>query len=130
MLKRILSLVVIGLLLNLVFYSSVAASSKPKEAEFAAKVKAAIYKLGIGPDARIEVKLRDKTNLKGYIGEVNENGFMVVDEKIGIATYVAYPQVKKVKGRNNLSGEKIAIGIFIATLIVIGILYGTDRIED
>ena len=130
MLKSILSLTVIGLLLNLVCYSSVAASSKPKEVDFAAKVKAAIAKLGVGSDARVEVRLRDKTKLKGYVSEANENGFVVVDERTGVATQVTYPQVKKVKGKNNLSGEKIAIGIFIAALIVVGILYGTDRIDD
>jgi hypothetical protein len=130
MLKRILSLAVIGLLLNLVCYSSVGASSKPNEVDFAAKVKAAIAKLGVGSDARVEVRLRNKTKLKGYVSEANENGFVVVDEKTGVATQVTYPQVKKVKGKNNLSGEKIAIGIFIAALIVVGILYGTDRIDD
>ena len=130
MLKSILSLAVIGLLLNLVCYSPVAASSKPNEVDFAAKVKAAIAKLGVGPDARVEVRLRDKAKLKGYVGEANENGFVVVDEKTGVATQVTYPQVKKVKGKNNLSGEKIAIGIFIAALIVVGILYGTDRIGN
>ena len=130
MLKSILSLAVIGLLLNLVCYSSVAASSKPNEVDLAAKVKAAIAKLGVGSDARVEVRLRDKTKLKGYVSEANENGFVVVDEKTGVATQVTYPQVKKVKGKNNLSGEKIAIGIFIAALIVVGILYGTDRIGN
>ena len=123
MLKRILSLTVIGLLLNLVCYSSVAASSRPKEVDFAAKVKAAIAKLGVGSNARVEVRLRDKTRLKGYVGEANENGFVVVNEKTGIVTQVAYPQVKKVKGRNNLSGEKIALILVLALLFLPYILH-------
>ena len=121
--KRLLSLGVIGLLLNLTCYSSVAASSPPKEMEFAEKVKAAIAKLGTGADARVEVRLRDKTKLKGYISEADENGFVVVNEKTGIATQAAYPQVKKVKGRNNLSGEKIVLVLVLALLFLPYILH-------
>ena len=121
--KRILSLAIVGLMLNLICYSSVAANPTPKEDEFAAKVKAAVAKIGIGPDARIEVRLRDKTKLKGYVSEANENGFVVVNEKTGIATQVAYPQVKKVKGRNNLSGEKIALILVLALLFLPYILH-------
>ncbi len=39
-----------------------AGSKAEKETRFAEKVKDGISKLGTGPDARIEVKLRDKTN--------------------------------------------------------------------
>lgn len=35
-----------------------------KEGKFTKKVKANIVKIGTGPDARIEVKLKDKTNSK------------------------------------------------------------------
>jgi hypothetical protein len=121
--KRILSLAIIGFMLNLICYSSVAADSTRKEDEFAAKVKAAVAKIGIGPDARIEVRLRDETKLKGYVSEANENGFVVVNEKTGVATQVAYPQVKKVKGRNNLSGEKIALILVLALLFLPYILH-------
>ena len=50
---------------------------------FAEKVKAGIGKLGTGTDARIEVKLRDKTKLKGYVSESVEDSFVIVDEKTG-----------------------------------------------
>jgi hypothetical protein len=124
--KRIWSLAIIGLLVNLVCYSSVAANPIPKQVEFAAKVKAAVTKIGIGSDARIEVRLRDKTKLKGYVSEANENGFVVVNEKTGIATQVAYPQVKKVKGRNNLSGEKIVAILVLSLLILPWILHPNE----
>jgi VIT1/CCC1 family predicted Fe2+/Mn2+ transporter len=122
--KRILSLAIIGLLLNLICYSSVAANSIPKEDEFAAKVKAAIAKIGFGSDARIEVRLRDKTKLKGYVSEANENGFVVVNEKTGIATQVAYPQVKKVKGNNLSSGVKFAIGAAVVVVLLLILFHG------
>jgi len=128
MCKKLLSLIVISLLLNLVCYSTVTANSElEKKAKFAAKVKLAIAKLGTGPDARIEVKLRDKTKLKGYISESNDEGFVVVDEKTGSATKVLYPQVKKVKGKNNLTGEQIALGVAIAIITIIFVLYYLNK---
>ena len=41
-----------------------------KEAKLAADVKSGIVKLGTGSAARIEVKLRDKTKIKGYVQEI------------------------------------------------------------
>lgn len=127
MYKKMLSFIVVGLLVNLVCYTPVMANLNSKEAKFAAKVKAGIAKLGTGPEARIEVKLRDKTKLKGYISEANEESFVVVDDKTGSATQVKYPQVKKVKGKNNLTGEQIAIGVAIAIITIIFVLYYLNK---
>lgn len=94
-----------------------------KEAKFAAKVKAGIAKLGTGPEARIELKLRDKTKLKGYVSEASEDNFVVVDEKTGAATQVLYPQVKKVKGHNLSTGAVIGVGVTLAIIVTLIILY-------
>jgi hypothetical protein len=48
-----------------------AANTASKESIFVTKVKSDIAKLGIGPAARVEVKLRDNTKLKGYVSEVS-----------------------------------------------------------
>jgi hypothetical protein len=122
MLKKFLSLALVGLLINLVSVSPVYAGSKEeKQARFAEQVKRGVLKLGTGTDARVEVKLRDKTKLKGYISEAGEDSFTVVDAKLGVATTVAYPQVKQVKGNNLSSGARIAlaVGLAIASLIVV-----------
>ena len=67
---RIIALVITALVVNLVCYVPVSANSKiESEAEFSAKVKAEIMKLGIGTDARIKVKLRDDSKLKGYVSD-------------------------------------------------------------
>ena len=67
-----------------------AKSKEEKRAEFAAKVQNEIAKLGVGTDTRVEVKLRDKTKLKGYISAVDEEGFTVTDSKTAKATSVTY----------------------------------------
>jgi hypothetical protein len=123
MYKRILSVVLVGLLVNFVCAAPAAAGSKAKEIEAAAKVKAAVATLGTGPDARIEVKLRDKTKLRGYVSEANDDGFIIVDVKTGRPSQVAYPQVKHVKGRNNLTGEQVGYIALFALIAVTAIGY-------
>jgi len=115
--KKIASLAIVTTLIPDLCASSASASPKnepnPKTVE---KIHASILKLGTGPAARIEVKLRDKTKLKGYVDRVGDADFSIVDDKTGAATDVAYPQVKHVKGNNLSTGAKIAIGVvaFIA----------------
>lgn len=119
---KITAVVLAALLLNLTCPSRALAGNSPeKEARFAQKVKTEIAKLGIGPDARVDLKLRDKTKLKGYISEVGDQSFAVVDDKTGSATAVTYPQVKQVKGNNLSTGAKIAIGvgIFLAVIVIL-----------
>ena len=127
MLKKFLSLALVVLLINLVGVSPVYAGSKEeKQARFAERVKMGILKLGTGTDARVEVKLRDKTKLKGYISEAGEDSFIVVDAKMGVATTVAYPQVKQVKGHNLSTGGRIAlsVGLAIALLLAVALVAG------
>jgi hypothetical protein len=124
-------LVALSLMLSLACYTSIKASSNSeKEAKAAAKVKSALTKLGTGPDARVEIKLRDKTKLKGYVSELGDDHFMLVQDKTGTATQVAYPQVQKVKGKNRLTGETVvAIVVVVALLAIIGgltIAHGGD----
>ena len=128
MLKRTLSFILIGLILNLAFYSTVNANANPeKEAKFALKVKNAIAKLGSGTEVRVEVKLRDKTKIKGYVSDVRENSFVVVDSKTGTSSEIPYPQVKSIKGKNNLTGEQIAaIAGFVILIFLVVVCVTTD----
>ena len=100
--------------------------SGEKEATLAAKVKAGIAKLGTGPAAQVELKLRDKTKLKGYIHEIAEDHFVLIDARTGAATAVPYPQVKQVKGNNLSTDAKITIGIGLAVLVIFIIANATN----
>jgi hypothetical protein len=91
-----------------------------EQARFAEKVKTGIVKLGVGPDARVAVKLRDNTKLSGYISEVNESSFVVTNAKTGVSTVVSYPDVKQVKGNNLSTGQKFAVAaVIVAALAII-----------
>ena len=123
MLRRILSLALAASLLGVAGAKPAYADSKAeKEARFAEKVKAGISRLGTGTEARVELKLRDKRKLKGYISEAGADGFSVVDAKTGVATTVTYPQVQKVKGHNLSTGAKIAIGLGVAVAVLVILL--------
>jgi preprotein translocase subunit SecF len=130
MLKKIVSLALAGSLMAAAAAQPVSAATltkAEKEAQFVEKVKAGIAQLGTGTEARVEVKLRDKTKLKGYISEAGAERFTVVDAKTGIATIVAYPQVKQVKGHNLSRGAEIAIGIAVILIPIIVVLYFVSR---
>jgi len=98
MLKKFTVLALTCLLLQVAYVQPVAAHSKAeKDARFTEQVKAGIARLGTGPEARIEVKLRDNTKLKGYISEAKDDSFVITDPQTGTATPVAYPQVKQAR---------------------------------
>jgi small nuclear ribonucleoprotein (snRNP)-like protein len=124
MTKKILSLMLIGLVLNLAFYTTKANTiDNQKEAKFAEKVKLNIAKLGVGKEAKVQVKLKDGTKLKGFISEITDDYFVVTNEKDGQSTAIPYPQVKQVKGKNNLSGKTIIVitGFILAVLAAIAL---------
>ena len=124
MLKRILAMTLVGLLVStVVSVQSASASSKPdKQARFIEKVRLGIAKLGVGKEAVVEVKLRDKSRLSGYISEASEDRFVVTNEETRSSVPVAYSNVTQVKGHNLSTGAKIGIGIaigFALTALVI-----------
>ena len=122
MLKKIVCLVLTGLLINTISVNAAYADSKEeRQARFTERVKAGIARLGTGPDARVEVRLQDKTKLKGYLSEVTEEHFVVADAKTGVATQVLYPQVKQVKGQNLSSGGRIAVALALSAAALIAV---------
>ena len=126
MFKKYLAVILAVLVINLSLSAVAFGETKEgKEGKFAEKVKANVTKLGTGKDARVEVKLKDGTKLKGYVSQINENSFVVMDEKTVTPTEVPYPQTKQIKGNNLSTGLKIAIGVGIAlaVILIIGKLY-------
>lgn len=131
MTRKILSLVLVALLINLAGVPPAYAGTKEeKQARLAAKVKANILKLGTGEASRVKVVLRDKTKVEGYLSAAGDESFTVTDPKTGTATAVAYPQVSSVKGNNLSTGAKIAIGAGVAAVVIFLILWKVIVDED
>jgi hypothetical protein len=116
------------LLANLVYVpSAVAKPGRSKEERQLEKLKAGIIRLGTGPDARIKVKLRDKTKLAGYIGEAGDESFVVIDAETGKSTVVPYPEVAQAKGNNLTSKQKLAITLIVVGAVAVLLLLGAPK---
>jgi hypothetical protein len=126
MFRKLVTLFLITLVMNGAgIRLSHAESKEGKQARFAEKIKANVLKLGTGESTRVKVKLRDQGKLEGYISEAGADTFTVTDRKTGVATTVAYVQVKSVQGNNLSTGAKIAIGVGIAAAVIFIILWFT-----
>jgi hypothetical protein len=90
-------------------------------AQYAEQARVKVHKAGTGQKARVEVKLRDNTRLKGYISQASADSFIVTDAKTGATTTVAYADVAQVKksggGLSPLTWGIIA-GAGVAALVV------------
>ncbi|HEX8130638.1 MAG TPA: hypothetical protein VF527_16175 [Pyrinomonadaceae bacterium] len=104
MIRKIFTLALTALMLNLFCAAPVAAGAQKqsKEERRAAKVKSQIALAGTGTEARVAVKLRDKSELKGYVSEMGTEQFALTDEKTGATTDIMFAQVEKVKLRPRL----------------------------
>ena len=77
-------------------------------------VRAAVAKRGTGPKAKVTVKLKDKTKLKGYISDASGDSFTLSDSKTGQTKILRYRDVAEVKKQGGLSlAAKIGIGVGI-----------------
>jgi hypothetical protein len=113
--KKIIAVSLAGILISMALGSqSIYAGTKEAKDTQLEKIRAGIYKLGVGKEARIEVKLRDKTALKGYISQVSEDSFTVTDLETEASSVVTYPNVTQVKGHNLTTRTKVIIGVAIA----------------
>jgi len=126
MFRKLTTLLLVALIINLAGVRLAYAESKEeKQARYAEKIKSNVLKLGTGESTRVKVKLRDKAKLEGFISDAGPETFTITDRKTGVATTVAYPQVKSVQGNNLSTGAKIAIGVGIAAGIIFLILWFT-----
>lgn len=114
-------------LTNLLYLPTATANPTSNEQRQLEKLKAGIRRLGIGRDARIKVTLKDKSKIAGYISEVSDDGFLVVDSKTGASNVVAYTQVAQAKGHNLSSNQKLAITLVVVGLIGVLILLAAPK---
>jgi hypothetical protein len=76
------------------------------------KIRSSVQKIGVGGNARVDVKLRDNTQLKGYISDANQDSFTVVDNKTGMRNTVLYADATSVK--------KSSRGVSTKTWLIVG----------
>jgi hypothetical protein len=122
MFRKTLSVTLAGVLVTAITSGSVSAQPKattqPSHAE---KVKVKVMRIGVGR-ARVSVKLRNHMKLKGYIGQIEDNGFSLIDPKSGTVTPVPYDEVLEVKNIN--PSALLRLGLLAGTIFGLLILVG------
>jgi len=95
------------------------------EVAAAQKARSSAARLGVNPDKRVEVKLRDKTKLKGYITAVGQDSFTLTDARSGSSQTVAYADVSEIKKASNGWSTKtwvilggVAAGAIVTFIVV------------
>ena len=141
MIKKLFTLALASLVLNLVCAAPLAAAGGKQgdDEKRAAKVKSWISKVGTGKEARVAVRLRDKTEVKGYVSGTSDEQFVLTDEQTGATTTLMYSQVEKVKympflktvTKKSLTtknvAKSLAIGVGGALLFVVGVCVLSKR---
>ena len=112
MLKRTFAIMLSGMLLVTAFGFQHARAESATDQQAAEKIRTKVQKIGVGGNARVEVKLRDNTQLKGYVSNADEDSFTVFDSKTGTSSKVSYADTSSVK--------KAGSGLSAKTWIILG----------
>ncbi len=123
--KQIAATLAAILLVATAFFPSVSRAQSATNLQDTAKTRATVQKIGTGRDAGVEVKLRDKTKLKGYISAVEQDSFTLTDSKTGSAQTLSYAEVDQVKKQHGglstrgwLVIAAVAAGVVITAIAV------------
>lgn len=89
----------------------------------AAQARTKVEKLGVGRDARVEIKLRDNTKLKGYVSATSTDSFTVTDAQTGTTHTLAYTDVMGVKkpGGGLSTRTWIILGAVATAVVIVGV---------
>ena len=68
--------------------------------------------MGVGVNARVEVKLKDNSQFRGYISDASQDSFTVVERTSGSNKTVSYADASSVK--------KAGSGVSTKTWIILG----------
>ena len=90
----------------------------------ASKAKGEVQKRGAGERSRVRVTLRNQSEVKGYISQIDTDTFQVTGKKSGRVTTIAYQDVARIRGGGMSTVAKIAItaGVVAGAMIGLGLL--------
>ena len=127
MLRHLVSVLTVVSLLVTSFLSEVAsaATKAEKEAKQVEKIKQKVRKVGTDEYARITVGLKNESKeLKGYVSEIGEDGFVVMNSKTKVSTSVAYRDVAYIRGKGlpTIAIVGITVGAVLGVLLIWAVL--------
>jgi len=109
--RKLNSILVVGALM---FVSgttpALARTREEARAVLAAKIKDGVARLGTGQEAEVRLILSDKSVLAGFIGQTDEQQFVLVSPEIELRRTLAYGQIEQLHGENFATGLRISVG--------------------
>jgi hypothetical protein len=112
MFRRMFAMMLSGLILFTVFGFQLTGAQTLRDQQATEKIRTKVQKIGLGTNARVEVKLRDNTQMKGYIRDADQDSFTVVDSKTGSSQTISYADTATVNKRGG--------GLSTKTWIILG----------
>src|SRR6185369_3195847 len=113
--KRTLTIVCLATLIAVCAF--VPAAQAQQQSDQTAKVKAEVVNRLNKKEEHVKIRLRNGTEVKGYITQTSDNGFTLSNEKTKTGTEIAYADVQHVEGRGMSKTKKIAIGVGIGAAV-------------
>lgn len=84
-----------------------------------------------GTGARVEVKLKDGSRLRGVIAEAGEETFVLREQKTGAARTIAYTEATEVKKHDMSKWVILAIvGVTVAAVAIVAAVVGDPDIDN
>ena len=97
MIRRTFAIMLSGMILLAAFGFQHAGAQSLGDSQATEKIRTKVLKIGVGTNARVNVKLRDETRFKGYISNADQATFTVVESQTGASKTVAYAETSSVK---------------------------------
>jgi len=113
--KRTLTIVCLATLIAVC--SFVPPAQAQQQSDQTAKVKAEVVNRLNKKEEHVKIRLRNGTEVKGYITQTGDNGFTLSNEKTKTGTDIAYADVQHVEGCGMSKTKKIAIGVGIGAAV-------------
>lgn len=122
MFRKLFAILLPGILLFTASGFQPARAQKGENTE-AEKVRLKVQKIGVGTEARVEVKMRDKTKLKGYLSATGQDNFTVTDSKTSAAQTIAYADVMQLRkqGGGLSTRALVIIGAVVVAVVIVGV---------
>jgi hypothetical protein len=112
MFRRTFTIMLSGLLLLSAFGFQGANAKTLGDQQATEKIRTKVLKMGVGVNARVQVKLIDNSQLNGYITAADQDSFTVVQRGTGSSKTVSYADTQSVK--------KAGSGVSARTLLILG----------
>ena len=112
MFRRTFAIVLSGMLLVTAFGFQNVRAQTAYDTQAVEKIRVKVQKIGVGRNARVEVKLHDNTQLKGFISAAEQDSFSITDSKTGAIKTVSFADASSVK--------KAGGGLSAKTWIILG----------